>query len=187
MASRNPSSKKSYAQATGSKASSVAGSDRREAQGALTRSRARDLGVEFDETQCIARNIVRRLGGGSTRLLISALFSASSTPETRHQHTLEHFIRSRKPVASEISQSANPNQPWQTWKGTAVARMNPGVTILFLDMAASYGLGGQSRVNNDHLRQPPHPSRFSWTSIACKGAAGHLSANSSSAHQREQL
>nr|GLL39762.1 hypothetical protein Itr_chr11CG16340 [Ipomoea trifida] len=78
-------------------------------------------------------------------------------------------------------------KPWQTWKGTAVARMNPGVTILFLDMAASYGLGGQSRVNNDLLRQPPHPSRLSWTSIACKGAAGHLSANSSSAHQREQL
>nr|GLL39763.1 hypothetical protein Itr_chr11CG16360 [Ipomoea trifida] len=32
-----------------------------------------------------------------------------------------------------------------------------------------------------------HLSRLSWTSIACKGAAGHLSANSSSAHQREQL
>ncbi|XP_019178711.1 PREDICTED: uncharacterized protein LOC109173837 isoform X1 [Ipomoea nil] len=67
MASRIPTSKMTYAQATRSKASSVASSDdSREMQGAMTRNRARNMGVQVAETQSMVRNIIRRIESKST-------------------------------------------------------------------------------------------------------------------------
>nr|GMC62998.1 hypothetical protein Iba_chr02cCG9160 [Ipomoea batatas] len=65
--------------------------------------------------------------------------------------------------------------------------VNPGATNLFLDMAASYGIGGQSSVNNDLLPAnsaaafvssgaswqsglPRHPSPFGKQSRASPGS-----------------
>ncbi|XP_031116650.1 putative protein TPRXL [Ipomoea triloba] len=139
MASRNPFSKKTYAQATGSKASSVADSDdRSEVQGPLTRSRARDLGVELDETQSIARNIVRRLGGGSTSSkkatydrgsssTTETVGSKSPTPSTKavgsESPTLSNEAtgtKSPSPILSKGSTSSgSSSSPSPMWKATS--------------------------------------------------------------------
>nr|GMC49119.1 hypothetical protein Iba_chr01bCG4850 [Ipomoea batatas] len=170
MASRNPSSKKSYAQATGSKASSVAGSDRREAQG-TPRSVLNEDSEKLKPRFCSAYGYP-----------ILELSHRSSNPTFRMPWKVDEYTMSMFMFISSKHnsfRSAHLSLPslsaWQTWKDGRWQRMNPGVNPLSSTWQQATALEGRSRVNNDH--SPANLTillSFFLDIDSMQGTAGHL-------------